>query len=447
LQFSDTQASVLSGALTRAPGETVAGSPYTISQGTLVANSNYTISFSGNTLTITPATLTIATQAKTKTYGASDPALTFTVSGLQFSDTQASVLTGALTRATGETVAGSPYAITQGTLAANSNYTISFTGNTLTITPATLTISAQAKTKTYGAADPALTFTVSGLQFSDTQASVLSGGLTRAPGETVAGSPYAISQGTLAANSNYSLSFTGNTLSITPAPLSVTADNKSKVYRSPDPALTVTFAGFVNGETPAVLGGTLNVTRAGGENVGTYTITANGLTSVNYALTFNTGTFTITRAALSVTADSKTKTYGTADPVFTVTYAGFVNGETPGVLGGTLTITRVPGENLGTYSITPAGLTSSNYNISFNAGTLTIVAPAPLILSLNRTGGNISITWSAVSNATYRVQYKVDLSETNWTDLAGDVLASSTTASKLDVFTPTNRFYRIRLLP
>jgi len=44
---------------------------------------------------------------------------------------------------------------------------------------------------------------VNGLQFTDTAAGVLSGSLTRAPGETVAGSPYAITQGTLAANSNY----------------------------------------------------------------------------------------------------------------------------------------------------------------------------------------------------------------------------------------------------
>src|SRR6185369_16944900 len=148
--------------------------------GTLAVNANYTISFTGNTLAITPATLTIAAQTKSKTYGAADPTLTFTASGLQFTDTQSGVLTGTLTRAVGESVAGSPYAITQGTLAANGNYAISFTGNTLAITPATLTIAAQAKSKTYGAADPTLTFTASGLQFTDTQSGVLTGTLTRA---------------------------------------------------------------------------------------------------------------------------------------------------------------------------------------------------------------------------------------------------------------------------
>ena len=46
-------------------------------------------------------------------------------------DTAASVLTGHLVRAAGETVAGGPYAITLETLAADSNYTLSITGSTL----------------------------------------------------------------------------------------------------------------------------------------------------------------------------------------------------------------------------------------------------------------------------------------------------------------------------
>ena len=61
--------------------------------------------------------------------------MAYTSSGFQFSDTAATVLTGSLARAAGETVLGSPYAITQGTLAADSNYTIHFTGSTLTHHP------------------------------------------------------------------------------------------------------------------------------------------------------------------------------------------------------------------------------------------------------------------------------------------------------------------------
>src|SRR5207244_989588 len=155
---------------------------------------NYDITYNTADFTINPATLAIAADHKTKTYGASDPALTYVASGFQFGDTAATVLTGALTRAAGENVGN--YAISQGTLIANTNYTISFTGHDLVIDAATLAIAADHKTKTYGAADPALTYVASGFQFGDTAATVLTGALTRAPGENVGN--YAISQGTLA---------------------------------------------------------------------------------------------------------------------------------------------------------------------------------------------------------------------------------------------------------
>ena len=117
-------------------------------------------------------------------------------------------------------------------------------------------------------------------------------------------------------------------------------------------------------------------------------------------------------------------------------------------MGGTLAFIRAPGETIGAHLITPSGLTSVNYTITFNPGTLTIVAPAPVILPLARLGTtNIVITWTAVSNAIYRVQYIPALGSTNWTDLVGDVTAISNSASKTDNMTPTNRFYRVRVLP
>jgi hypothetical protein len=197
-----------------------------------------------------------------------------------------------------------------------------------------------------------------------------------------------------------------------------------------------------------VLGGTLSIVRATGENAGTYLITPGGLTSGNYAITFNTAFLTITKAPLSVTADDKTKIFGAADPAFTVTYSGFLNGESSAVLGGTLAVTRVAGEAVGHYAITPSGLTSSNYALAFNSGTLTIQATAPTILSLTRSGvANVLITWSSLSNATYRVQFKPDLKAAAWTDLAGDVTASGETAIKLDLLISTNRYYRIQVVP
>ena len=56
-------------------------------------------------------------------------------------------------------------------------------------------------------------------------------------------------------------------------------------------------------------------------------------------------------------------------------------------------------------------------------------------------------SWTAVSNGNYRVQYKSSLTATNWTDLVGDVTAFGTTASKSDISTTANRFYRVQVLP
>ena len=444
LQFTDTLATVLAGALARTAGETVAGSPYAITQGTLAANSNYSISFNPGTLSITKAGLMVTADAKTKTYGATDPAFTATYAGFVNSETPA-VLGGTRTfaRAPGENVGS--YSITPSGLTSG-NYTLAFNPGTLSITKAGLTVTAGAKTKTYGATDPAFTATYAGFVNSETLAA-LGGTLTlvRAPGENVGS--YAITPSGLTSG-NYTLAFNPGTLSITKASLTVTADAKTKTYGATDPAFTATCAGFVNSETPAALGGTLTFARAPGENVGSYAITPSGLTSGNYTLAFNPGTLSITKASLTVTADAKTKTYGATDPAFTATYAGFVNSETPAVLGGTLTFARAPGENVGSYAITPSGLTSGNYTLAFNPGTFTITAPAPTILSLTVLGPtNVVITWRAVSNATYRVQFKTDLSLTNWTDLIGAVPATGSLASKVDLKTTTNRFYRVEVRP
>jgi len=240
---------------------------------------NYTISYVNGALTITPKAITVSANAQTKVYGSADPTLSYTTSGLETGDS----LSGALTRAPGETVAGGPYAINQGTLA-NSNYTITFSNGALTITPKAITVSANAQTKVYGSADPTLSYTTSGLETGDS----LSGALTRAPGETVAGGPYAINQGTLA-NSNYTITFSNGALTITPRPITVKADDKAKAFSAIDPTLTyqVTSGHLVGADSL----GALN--RDAGEASGQYTIHARALANSNYQITAIDGTLTI----------------------------------------------------------------------------------------------------------------------------------------------------------
>ena len=118
---------------------------------------------------------------------------------------------GSLSRTTGENVGN--YNILQNTLSAGANYTVNYVGTLFTISAAPLTISADSKSKLVGQVDPALTYQVSGLKFSDTASTVVSGSLTRQPGETAG--VYNILPGTIATNANYSLFYVSNTLTIT----------------------------------------------------------------------------------------------------------------------------------------------------------------------------------------------------------------------------------------
>ncbi|MGJ1345297.1 BspA family leucine-rich repeat surface protein, partial [Sphingobacterium spiritivorum] len=234
-------------------------------------------------LTINKAALSVTANILSKEYGTADPALTYTVTGFVNSDDQ-TALTGTLSRAAGEAVG--TYGITQGTLNAES-YTINYTGADFNITKATLNIVADAKSKVYGSADPALTYTVIGLVNGDDQ-SIITGALTRTTGEAVG--TYNIEQGTLATTANYDINYTGADFTITKATLNIVAEAKTKTYGSADPALTYTVTGLANGDDQSIITGAL--TRTAGENIGTYAIEQGTLAvSGNYDITYTGADF------------------------------------------------------------------------------------------------------------------------------------------------------------
>ncbi|HBO8930642.1 two-partner secretion system adhesin CdrA [Pseudomonas aeruginosa] len=402
LKNGDTAGSILTGGLNRAAGENVG--VYGINQGDLALNSgNYDLSYQGNNLTITKALLNVIADAKTKVYGDADPSLTYQVSGLKNGDTAGAVLNGgSLSRVAGENVG--VYGINQGDLALNSgNYDLSYQGNNLTITKALLNVIADARTKVYGDADPALTYQVSGLKNGDTAGAVLNGGsLSRVAGENVG--VYGINQGGLALNSgNYDLSYQGNNLTITKALLNVIADGKTKVYGDADPSLTYQVSGLKNGDTAgAVLNGG-SLSRVAGENVGVYGINQGdlALNSGNYDLSYQGNNLTITKALLNVIADAKTKVYGDADPSLTYQVSGLKNGDTAGAVLNGGSLSRVAGENVGVYGINQGGLAlnSGNYDLSYQGNNLTITKALLNVIA----DGKTKVYGDADPSLTYQV--------------------------------------------
>src|SRR5437773_2405137 len=165
---------------------------------------------------------------------------------------------------------------------------------------------------------------------------------------------------------------------VNPAALTVTATNQTKVYGAPNPPLTVSYSGFVNGDTAASLTTppTVTTTATAASAVGTYPITASGAVSANYTISAVSGTLTVGAAALTVTANNQTKVYGAPNPPLTVSYSGFVNGDTAASLttAPTVATTATAASAVGTYPITVSGAASPNYTISAVSGTLTVVA-------------------------------------------------------------------------
>jgi hypothetical protein len=328
------------------------------------------------TFTINPAEVTLTANSGTVPYDGTEKTVTgFTSSldGLTFEGVTAS---GSGTNI-GEydvTFTGVTIGTTKDT---SGNYVVTETINgTLTITPKPLTITADSDTKVYdGTPLTKDSYTNTALLIGDQIESV-----TVTGSQTNAGISNNVPSAAVIKNStdddvtaNYEITYTNGTLEVTKKPLTIMADIKLKAYGEDDPALTYTSEGLINDD---VITGSL--TREAGEDVGTYAIYQGGVTAgTNYAITYIGANLTINKKGLTVTAANNTITYGDAPAANGVTFEGFVNSETASVLGGTLdydySYTQY-GDVGSTYTITPKGLISTNYDITFAAGTLTVNA-------------------------------------------------------------------------
>ena len=379
--------SVLSGELSLTTLATenspVGAYPITAAVGTL-SSTNYAFSFVDGTLTIGPALLTVTAENQNRVYGATNPVFTASYTGFVNGDT-ASVLRGEpslMTLATASSPVGTyPITAAVGTLSAT-NYAFSVLDGTLTIGQALLKVTAENQSRVYGAINPVFTASYTGFVNGDT-ASVLSGepSLTTLAVESSPAGAYPITAavGTLGAT-NYGFSFVDGTLTIGQALLTVTAENQSRVYGATNPVFTAGYSGFANGDTASVLSGepSLTTLATASSPVGAYPLTAavGTLSATNYAFSFVDGTLTIGQALLTVTAENQSRVYGATNPVFTASYAGFVNGDTASVLSGepSLTTLATASSPVGAYPITAAvgTLSATNYAFSLVDGTLTI---------------------------------------------------------------------------
>ncbi|MHC5310514.1 MBG domain-containing protein [Myroides sp. LJL116] len=368
-----TRNDVLIGELTREQANSPAGENvgrYAITKGTLASREGNKVTFIEDYLDIVPAELTIVADAQNQVYGQADKQLSFQVQGLENGDTE-SVITGSLERESGLEVG--TYLIEKGSINPGNNYTFEYSSNYLTITKAALTIQADAQSKMYGQADPALTYKANGLVYQDT----LEGSLTRVRGNDVG--EYSVLQGSLVANNNYDLTYQGAKLLINPASLKIVVDHQTKTYGQIDPELTYQVEGMQYDQSPdQIVWGSL--LRDQGEDVGSYAIGIGSLESnSNYqepVLVSNT--LEIVPLQLDIQAQAQQKIYGEIDPVLTYEVSEMAYEDQ---LTGSLE--RSAGENVGKYTINQGSLRASeNYSINFSSNELSIT-PSTLKVKAN----------------------------------------------------------------
>ena len=247
-------------------------------------------------------------------------------------------------------------------------------------------------------------------------------------------------------------------LVVSPVALSVTANDAWRAYGATNPVFTVTYSGFVNGDSLTnsdVAGAPLLATPADTNSpVGMYAI-SNGvgtLTSTNYTFALTNGTLTVTAASLTITANDGTKVYGQTKTFAGTEFTASGLRGTDSVTGVALASLGAPGTAaVGEYPILASGATGSglgNYTLGYVAGVLTVTPATPVTINspMPLGDGTIALTFAGGdAGVSYRIQANSDLTTTNW----GDVSTNLAGTNGLPSFTDLNainhgsRFYRV----
>ncbi len=374
--------------LTTSPATpTAVGSyPITPAQGTLAA-ANYSFTYlSTGSLTITTGTATVSWPSPASiVYGTA-------LSATQLNATASVPGAFAYTPATGTVLSAGSHSLSVTFTPTDTGYAPVTQTTTISVTRAVLTVTAVSSNRAYGVANPTFsasaTGAVNGDTFTFTETTTAT---TTSPVGTYSIVPVATGTNLV----NYTVVYNNGTLTIGQATLTITATDASRTYGAPNPIFSITSAGAVNGDTFTLAAST---TATSSSNPGTYPIvpTATGANLANYTVVYVSGTLTVGKATLTVTAANANRNYGVANPTFSASATGAVNGDTFTFTETTPATVTSP---VGTYPIVPVatGTNFANYTVVYNNGTLT-VGQATLTVTAanaNRTYGSPNPTFSA----------------------------------------------------
>lgn len=264
-------------------------------------------------------------------------------------------------------------------VAATTNYNAATATKNFTIAKRAVTITADSDSKSYdGTALTKNSYTSKGLAAGDSVTSVtVTGTQTDVGSSNNVPRDAVIKKGTTDVTSNYNITYTNGTLTVTKATTNeVTVDIDGWTYGdTPNtPTSTATFGADTTVYTYSDAAyGTFTSTVP--TAAGTWYVKATVPATANYTEGSAVKSFTIAKKALTVTANDNQIIYSEEPVASGVTYDGFVDGEDESGLSGELAYTYTYSQygNVGTYKIIPGGLTSDNYAITFVNGNLTVV--------------------------------------------------------------------------
>ena len=336
---------------------------------------NYTISYESGELTITKRTLK-ATSHSSRQYGEKNPEFSIEYTGFVNNETE-DVLTikpiGTTTATKESSVGNYPITVSGGEA---TNYDFTYEQGVLTVTKASLMAKVVDATKVYGEQNPNFSLEYYGLKNDET----VPAWTTKPTFQTEATKKSGVGEYMVSAVDgvpvNYDIEFNDGTLSITPAPLTIKANDAERPYYSDDPLFSYECTGFANGENESVLTTKpqLSTTATPQSGVGTYDINVGETSSPNYNISYSKGTLTITPRLLTASVGNYERPYNEENPDFKVEFEGFAGGEDERVLlskpVARTAATRT--SDVGTYRIDVSGGNADNYTFSYVSGQLTI---------------------------------------------------------------------------
>jgi Bacterial Ig-like domain (group 3)/MBG domain (YGX type)/PQQ enzyme repeat len=341
---------------------------------------NYTVTVVNGTLTVSAAATTTALTAPgSAAYGAS-VTLTATVSSV------AGTPGGTVTFLSGSTALGTAAlnpsgtaALTTTTLpagtdtvtasyAAQGNYAASVSTATVTVNSASQTITFPAiASRPYGSAPFAVSASSSLGSSYPVTITVASGPATISGGTvSVTGTGTVVLQATQAGDSKITAATATQSFQVTPAPLTVTANNATRVYAAANPAFSGTVTGAVGSDT---FSESFSSPATASSNIGTYPIvpSVTGAQVANYTVTAVNGTLTVTSAATTTTISAPASAAFGANVTLTAAVASTV-----GTPAGTVTF-YAGSTPLGTGTLNGSGAATLN-TTALSAGTDTLTA-------------------------------------------------------------------------